>query len=95
MTEPLRPVGDGFRPWVEHGNVRGERPPRWYRRTVTRVGVAGRVGVARLAAPTRLLPGLAALGCAVAGSLLLWGVGVALLVAVPFLLALDARTPRS
>lgn len=47
-----------------------------------------------LTRPARLLPGLAAIGCAVAGSFLLWGLGVALLVAVPFLLLLDARTPR-
>ena len=44
--------------------------------------------------PARLLPGLAAIACAVAGSFLLWGLGVALLVAVPFLLLIDARTPR-
>lgn len=46
------------------------------------------------ARPARLIPGLGALGCAVAGSYVLWGIGVALLVAAGFLLALDARTPR-
>lgn len=48
-----------------------------------------------VARPARLLPGLAAVGCAVAGSWLLWGAGWALLAAVPFLLLLDARTPRA
>src|SRR5205085_12478397 len=46
------------------------------------------------ARPARLLPGLAAVGCAVAGAWLLWGLGWALLAAVPFRLPLDARTPR-
>jgi hypothetical protein len=48
----------------------------------------------RLTYPARMLPGVAAVGCAVAGSWWLWNVGVALLVAVPFLLLVDARTPR-
>lgn len=39
------------------------------------------------------LPGLAAVGCAVAGSYLLWGLGVALLVAAGFLLLIDRRMP--
>ena len=39
------------------------------------------------------LPGFAAVGCAVAGSFLLWGVGVALLVAAGFLLLIDRRMP--
>lgn len=39
----------------------------------------------------RGLAGLAALGCAVAGVWLLFGLGWALLAAVPFLLLLDAR----
>jgi hypothetical protein len=50
---------------------------------------------ARLAAPARMLPGLAAAVCAVAGSWLLWGLGVALLVGAGLLLLVDARTPRS
>lgn len=37
----------------------------------------------------RSLPGFAALGCAVSGVYLLFGLGWALLAAVPFLLALD------
>ena len=37
------------------------------------------------------LPGFAALGCAVTGVLLLFGVGWALLAAVPFLLLWDRR----
>jgi hypothetical protein len=44
--------------------------------------------------PARLVPGLGAVGCAVAGTWLLWGLGWALLAAVPFLLLIDARTPR-
>lgn len=51
--------------------------------------------VARLAGPARLLPGIAAAGCAFAGSFLLWGLGVALLVAAGALLLVDARTPRA
>lgn len=58
------------------------------------VGAATVAVLGVLVRPARLLPGLAAIGCAVAGSWLLWGIGVALLVAVPFLLILDARTPR-
>jgi hypothetical protein len=45
--------------------------------------------------PARLLPGAAAVVCTVAGTWVLWGLGWALLAAVPFLLALDARTPRA
>lgn len=37
----------------------------------------------------RRLPGVAALGCAVGGVYILWGLGWALLAAVPFLLVLD------
>ena len=55
----------------------------------------GRVVGARLAGPARLLPGVAAAVCACAGSWLLWGLGVALLVAAGLLLLVDARTPRS
>lgn len=69
-------------------------PTRLLRRAAARGRGWPRVAAAYLTRPARLLPGLAALGCAVAGSWLLWGVGVALLVAVPFLLAVDARTPR-
>jgi hypothetical protein len=36
----------------------------------------------------RSLPGVAAAGCAVTGSAILWGAGVAFLSAVPFLLLL-------
>lgn len=48
-------------------------------------GVVGRL--------VRGLPGLAAMGCGVAGVWLLFGLGWALIAAVPFLLALDAKTP--
>jgi hypothetical protein len=58
------------------------------------VAVRARAVAARLTAPARLLPGVAAVGCAFAGSWLLWSLGVALLVVVPFLLLLDARTTR-
>jgi hypothetical protein len=40
----------------------------------------------------RIAPGLAALVCAVAGVAVLWGLGWALLAAVPFLLLADRRT---
>lgn len=72
----------------------GPPPPRWWRRAWRRAGHGGRAVLAWLSRPARLLPGLAAVACAVAGSWLLWGLGVALLVAVPFWLLLDARTPR-
>lgn len=44
----------------------------------------------------RYLPGVLAIACAVCGTYVLFGVGWALLAAVPFLLALDwtARRPR-
>jgi hypothetical protein len=41
----------------------------------------------------RRLPGLGALGCAVAGVWLLWGLGWALLAAVPFLVVAAYETP--
>lgn len=73
----------------------GQRRP-WVGRSWLRRAGRGLRGVgAWLNRPARLLPGVGAVGCAVAGSWLLWGLGVALLVAVPFLLLLDARTPRS
>jgi hypothetical protein len=69
-----------------------------YPRREARVGrvVAGwtRTARARLVGPARMLPGLGAAGCAVAGSWLLWSLGVALLVAAGLLLLVDARTPR-
>lgn len=86
MAESLRPV-DG---WTEHAarvtgrRARARRAFRGWARAV--LGWAVR--------PARLIPGLAAIGCGVAGSFLLWGAGVALLVAAGFLLLLDARTPR-
>lgn len=39
----------------------------------------------------RSLPGVAATGCAVAGTAILWGTGWAFLSAVPFLLLMDRR----
>jgi hypothetical protein len=86
VAEPLRTV-DG---WERHGDVvtgrsaRARRAVRGWSRAV--LGWAAR--------PARLLPGLAAVGCAVAGTWLLWSLGWALLVAAAFLLLLDARTPR-
>jgi hypothetical protein len=91
MTEPLRAVDEHRVPsWLRPDETRTGA----LRRAWLRAGRWGRVVVARLSRPARLLPGLAAVACAVAGSWLLWSLGVALLVAVPFLLLLDARTPR-
>lgn len=86
MAEPLRPV-DG---WDEHAARVTGRPAR--ARRAFRGWARAVLGWA--ARPARLLPGLAAIGCAVAGTFLLWGLGVALLVAAAFFLLLDARTPR-
>lgn len=70
-----------------------ERPPtergRWRRKVA---GWALRVR-SRVAGPARMLPGMAAAGCAFAGSWLVWSLGVALLVAAGLLLLVDARTP--
>jgi hypothetical protein len=88
VAEPL-----GHQTWIRSEPAGGdvERLPRRWRRAL-----AGRArrSWALLSRPARLLPGLGAIGCAVAGSWLLWGLGVGLLVAVPFLLLLDLRTPR-
>lgn len=43
---------------------------------------------------TRTLPGLAAAGCGAAGSYLLWGLGVALLVTAGFMLLLAVELNR-
>lgn len=88
MAEPLRaahpfggPLTDPPRlPWT----ARARRAVRGWSRAV--LGWAAR--------PARLIPGLGAVGCGVAGSYVLWGLGVALLVAAGFFLLLDARTPR-
>lgn len=56
----------------------------------------GRIALAAAAPAGRLmrgLPGLAAMGCAVAGAWVLFGLGWALLAAVPFLLLADSRVP--
>jgi hypothetical protein len=87
VAEPLRPV-DG---WDEHAARAAGRRPARARRAVR--GWA-RAVLGWAARPARLLPGLAAVGCAVAGTWLLWSLGWALLVAAAFLLLLDARTPR-
>jgi hypothetical protein len=84
VAEPLRVWGEQPTPLRPGRRVRARMAMRRWTRAV--LGFAAR--------PARLLPGVAALGCAVAGAWLLWSLGVALLVAVPFLLALDARTPR-
>ena len=89
MTEPLHVDLRAVDP-----RIMSTPPPPLWRRVMGWAGRWSRIGVGRLSRPARLLPGLAAVGCAVAGSWLLWGLGVALLVAVPFLLLLDARTPR-
>ena len=90
MAEPLRAAPE-WQPWVDHESVRGDRPRRRVRLAVARWSRAVLGWAAR---PARLIPGLAAVGCAVAGAWLLWSLGVALLVAAGFLLLLDARTPR-
>lgn len=41
----------------------------------------------------RVLPGVVAAVCAVAGAVILWGVGWALLVAAGLLLVVDSRLP--
>jgi hypothetical protein len=87
MAEPLRPLPT-LEPLVAERRVR--RLTR--ARRALRGGARAVLGWA--ARPARLIPGLAAVGCAVAGSWLLWGLGVALLVAAGFCLLLDARTPR-
>lgn len=88
MAEPLH---DAQAAWAL-----AQVPPVVSRRRRARLAVArwSRAVLGWTARPARLLPGLAAVSCAVAGSWLLWSLGVALLVAVPFLLLLDARTPR-
>lgn len=64
---------------------------------MTRARIAFRRLALRVAAPAgrlvRVLPGLAAMGCAIAGTWVLLGVGFALLAAVPFLILLDAKMP--
>ena len=76
MTEPLRAV----RPPMF--GEQDERPSRWARRALQRVQRGAGAVLGWAVRPARLLPGLGAIGCAVAGSWLLWGLGVALLVAV-------------
>jgi hypothetical protein len=93
MAEPLRPV-DGWAAHAERAGLAPQTRTGAIVRAWRRAGRWGRAGVVWLTRPARLLPGLAAVGCAVAGSWLLWGLGVALLVAAGFCLLLDARTPR-
>lgn len=52
------------------------------------------VAAAPVGRMVRLLPAAAAMGCDVAGVWLLFGLGWALLAAVPFLLLIDAKMPR-
>jgi len=83
MTAPgLRPVADG--------SPLDRTLTRRYRARLVWRGLR-----ARVVGPARMLPGLAAAGCAFAGSLLLWGLGWALLVAAGLLLLVDARTPAA
>jgi len=89
MAEPLPSYLTSVDP-----RVMRPAPERWTRRARRALGGWARAVLGWATRPARLIPGLAAVGCAVAGSWLLWGLGVALLVAVPFLLLLDARTPR-
>jgi hypothetical protein len=55
------------------------------RTRLTRLTGAAAVGLGKA---VRSLPGVAALGCAVTGTAILWGTGWAFLAAVPFLLIL-------
>jgi hypothetical protein len=93
MAEPLRSVDPTLGGFVAPGPAPEPRPS-WRRRARRRLGGWASAVLGWAVRPARLIPGVAAVGCAVAGSWLLWGLGVALLVAVPFLLLLDARTPR-
>lgn len=88
MAEPLP-----FRAPVGMPDPHAARVPWWARARRALRGCA-RAVLGWTARPARLLPGLAAVGCGVAGSYVLWGLGVALLVACGFCLLLDARTPR-
>jgi hypothetical protein len=90
VAEPLRPR-DG---WAVHADREAGRLPR-DGRARRALGGWARAALAWATRPLRLLPGLAAVGCAVAGTWLLWGLGWGLLVAAAFLLALDLRIPRA
>jgi hypothetical protein len=94
MAEPVFIGGRSFGGAAFGGET--PRPPRAGRWTRVRRAVRGwsRAALGWATRPARLLPGVAAMGSAIAGSFLLWGAGVALLVAAGFLLLLDARTPR-
>jgi hypothetical protein len=89
MTAPLRGLEPP--PGPLGSRTFGEPQPRRVRRALR--GCA-RAVLGWATRPARLLPGLAAVACGVAGTFLLWGLGVALLVAAGFFLLLDARTPR-
>jgi hypothetical protein len=89
MAEPLPPflgVGERVLPMPAR--------PRWHQRARRALRGCARAVLGWAVRPARLLPGLAAVGCAIAGTWLLWGLGWALLAAVPFLMVIDARTPR-
>lgn len=58
------------------------------RTRLTRIAGKAAAGAGRVA---RSVPGVAALGCAVAGVQIKWGTGWALLAGVPFLLLMDRR----
>lgn len=92
MSDPLQQLTEDAESWRRGWNREAARVrPRRVRTAVARWGRAVLGWAAR---PARLIPGVAALGCAVAGSWLLWGVGVALLVAAALFLLVDAQTPR-
>lgn len=93
MAEPLyAPRAPRIFPGAPDDDQRAPSP-RWYRRARRAARGWLRAVLGWAVRPARLLPGVAAVGCAVAGTWLLWGLGWALLAAVPFLLVLDYRTP--
>lgn len=92
MAEPVLIGGRSFGGAGFPDDADGE--PRRFARARRALRGCARAVLGWVVRPARLIPGLAAVCCGVAGSYVLWGLGVALLVASGFLLALDARTPR-
>jgi hypothetical protein len=94
MAEPFDPVVDASRTPATRASGIGCGPSGDPGGHGARSGVARAPCLGWATRPARAAARAGAVGCAVAGSWLLWGLGWALLAAVPFLLLLDARTPR-